>query len=159
MLIDGSGSDRVHGDDGSTLTLMPAVVLVFLILAAIAADFAHAHMARASLNDLAATIANDAATAGLDTTAYYRSNTYTLDPNKVDAITQRLINAQSTTTLTNITADPFTLEERNGTRQLTVRLHAQVDHIFGRGLPGGGQIPIAAESTVTLEDQRLPIPP
>jgi hypothetical protein len=53
-------------DRGSALLLVPAAVLVVIVLASIAVDSALVHLRQRQALDLAASAANDAATAGTD---------------------------------------------------------------------------------------------
>lgn len=60
----------LRAEDGNTLALFPAAVLVMFILASMAIDAAVTFSAQRQLSDIAAAAANDAASAALDTTYY-----------------------------------------------------------------------------------------
>ena len=133
--------------------LMPAAVLVMVILAAIGADLSHVHMARAGLADLAQTIANDVAAGALDTRALRNTGRYVLDPCMAMNIAEGHVNDQSTRTLQNIVIHPITVSD-DGEYRVTVSLNAEVEHIFGKGIPRAGDaMPLHATSTATLRDQ------
>lgn len=70
---------RVRGEEGNTLALFPAAVLVMFVLASIAIDAALTFSAQRQLQDIAAAAANDAATAFQDE-AYFDSGEIRLDP-------------------------------------------------------------------------------
>lgn len=69
----------VRGEDGNTLLLFPAALLVVLALAALALDAATIYLGQRRLADLAAAAANDAI-ASLDLDAYYRDAAVDIDP-------------------------------------------------------------------------------
>lgn len=62
--------ERLRADDGNTLLLMPAAVLVVIILAGIAVDLATVWLGYRRVADLAASIANDAV-AAVDFEVFY----------------------------------------------------------------------------------------
>lgn len=70
---------RLRAEDGNTLALFPAAVLVMFILASMAIDAAVTFSAQRQLSDIAAAAANDAASAALDTT-YYGEGRFGVDP-------------------------------------------------------------------------------
>ena len=70
----------------STLLFFPAALLVMVVLAAITVDFARLHLAQRQADDLAAAIANDAATLGLDEAALRAGRGYRLLPARVQAV-------------------------------------------------------------------------
>lgn len=72
-----------HQEDGSTLALLPAALLVVLGLGAVAVDAAALFLAQRQTLDLAATIALDAASA-LDEEAFYDHGELRLDPVRVE---------------------------------------------------------------------------
>ncbi len=71
------------GEHGSTLLLFPSLLLVVVALAAVTVDLAAAHLAQRQADDLAAAIAADGATVGLDESALRSGAGYRLDPTRV----------------------------------------------------------------------------
>ena len=65
---------------GSSLVLMPAAVLVFVILGAFAVDFAAIQLGQREMVADAQAAANDAAAAGYDSAAFYEGGEITFDP-------------------------------------------------------------------------------
>lgn len=76
---------RSRAEDGNTLLLMPAGVLVLMVLGAIAADFAIMFQADRELGDVASGLANDAA-ALLDEEAFYTRGEIVVDRDRVAAL-------------------------------------------------------------------------
>lgn len=70
---------HVRDEEGNTLVLFPAAVLVMFLLASIAIDAALTFSAQRQLQDIAAAAANDAASAFEDE-AYFGSGEIRLDP-------------------------------------------------------------------------------
>jgi len=128
----GRRSRRCVGDEGSSLLLMPVAVLIVLLLGAIAVDLSAVRLAHRDLIDVAASGANDAATAGLDPTAFRRTGTYAIDLGRAYAALDRSIEhrhlAQSVTHR-SITAGP-------GPDEITVELEMTVPAFFAKSLPG-----------------------
>lgn len=73
----GPGGPRQRG---SSLVLMPAAVLVFVVLGAFAVDFAAIHLGQREMVADAQAAANDAAAAGHDRAAFYEGGEITFDP-------------------------------------------------------------------------------
>lgn len=72
---------RPGGQDGNTLVLFPAALLVVLLLSSLALDAAVAYTAQRRLADLAAAAANDAV-AALDVEHYYRQGPIRLEADR-----------------------------------------------------------------------------
>jgi Flp pilus assembly protein TadG len=79
-------ADRWAREDGNTLVLFPAAILIMFVLAAIAVDAAVTLNARREVADIAATAANDAVTA-LAAEAFYGEGTIEFD---LDLAAQRV---------------------------------------------------------------------
>ncbi len=137
---------RCHGESGSTLALVPASTLIVLTLGAIAADLSHVFMAKRRLLDAAASVANDAAGAGIDPASVRAGGAPTLDPERVRQVALGSLVAQAVPGLDpagcDVTVDP-------ATDRVTVTLAADVDHIFGAALPGPRRIHLTAIATAT----------
>ncbi len=82
--MSGDRRARFSAQDGNTLVLFPAAMLILLALVALSLDAAVAHLAQRRLADLAASVANDATTA-MDLDAYYGRGDLTLDASRAAA--------------------------------------------------------------------------
>lgn len=71
--------DRWGAEDGNTLALFPAAVLVMFLLASLAIDAAITFNAQRTLADIAASVANDAASA-MSPDDYYTDQQLRIDP-------------------------------------------------------------------------------
>jgi hypothetical protein len=110
--------------------LLPAGVLVVLVLASIAVDMALVQMRQRQAFDLAASAANDAATAGVDLRSV-RAGTYVLDPAATEASVERSVAAsrmaQYLAEAPDVTVTPETVS-------VTITLTA--DYLFAGVVPG-----------------------
>ena len=140
---------RPH-DRGSALMLLPAGVLVVLVLASIAVDMALVQLRQRQAFDLAASAANDAATAGVDQ-GQVRSGRYVLDPEAAAASVERSLAASELAPdlagAPEVTVTPDTVE-------VTVTLAA--DYLFAGVIPGtpDGTV-VTATASATAE---APVP-
>jgi hypothetical protein len=134
------------------MMLMPAAVLVMIILASIGADLSHVHMARAALNDLAMTTADDVATRGLSTDALRgQPPRYAGDSVKEAAIANEHVSDFSTETLRGVNCDDIS-RSADG-RTVTVTCTATVEHIFAKGIPGASDpMPLIATGSAYLDE-------
>ena len=141
-------------DRGSSLLLYPAGVLVMIALAAIAADMSHVHMARASLNDVAATIANDVSSMTLDEATLRDTGEYRLrGGDDRDQIAQDRIDNTATSTLDQVECG-FSERLEGTTVTLIVTCTGRVHYIFGKAIPGtAGHMDLIAKSEATLLDE------
>ena len=71
---------RPTADRGTALLLLPAAIVLLTVLGALTVDGAAALLTRRQLAAIAATAANEAATAALDTHRFHLDGTYTVDP-------------------------------------------------------------------------------
>jgi hypothetical protein len=137
---------RGVGDGGSSLLLFPAAVFIVLVLGAIAVDLSAVHLAKREVLDLAASAANDAATAGLDQARFRTTGEYVIDPTLAAAAVERTVAANEPdgrTTIVNVVVGP-------GPDQVTVELSAPADPVFSRALPGGpGTTTVTGTATAT----------
>jgi hypothetical protein len=146
-----SGGRRLRSDDGSSLMLMPAAVLIVIVLGAMAADLSQVHNARRGLVGVADSVANDAVTYGLDTASLRRGTVtdYPFDDARVRQAVERSLAVHRSPTrryrLVGYTTD-------RATRTVTVTLAARVEWIFAKALPGvGDDAEIAATGTAVAE--------
>lgn len=131
-------------DAGSTLPLMPAAVLVFVILGALSVDVATVHLAQRRLVVVAQAAANDAAVAGLDEAALYLGDVLRLDESAARAAARRVVaDAGPGVWLVGVRVDGTVVE---------VELGAESEPIFGRAVPGADRraIPLRARARAEL---------
>jgi hypothetical protein len=121
---------RARGDRGSALMLMPACVLVVLVLASIAVDFALVHLRQRQAFDLAAGAANDAVTAGVDQ-GRLREGHYRLDRGQVEEVVRRSIAASQLAD--HLVRPP---EVRMEGDAVEVVLTVEADYVFSGVIPG-----------------------
>jgi hypothetical protein len=138
--------------------LVPAGFLILILFAGIAVDSAGAFLAQRQLTDALTAAANDAATAGLDNDAYYRSGSLTLDPGTTAAAVCASLSAQGD-------GDLHHLHIEMGVAGAVVTVHgtAEIDTAFGRLIPRFGTRRISAEVTADAQQTaappaRLPVP-
>jgi hypothetical protein len=146
-LLGSSHAPRPSSEEGSTLALMPAAVLVLLLLAAIAVDSAAAYLGQRRVADLAAGLANDAI-AGLSEEAFYAAGEVVVSPTRAGR-RQRDV-------LSLVAEDPALRDVRcdlevDG-RLATATCGARVEPIFGRAVRPGGT-PVTATATARAEQR------
>ncbi len=138
--------DRARDDRGSSLMLMPAAVLVFVVLGAFCVDFAAVHLGQRELVTAAQGAANDAAAAGFDPEAFYTGGAVTLDPARARAAAV----ASLADNLPEAELAGFTVDTGDAT--VEVELTLDVDTVFSKALPGGPDtIEVTARATSDLE--------
>ena len=140
-------SERVAAEDGNTLVLMPAAVLILLVLAAIAFDAAVVHLQQRRLADLAASLANDAVTA-LDLDAVYElEHGPAADPDRAQglAAARRAAFARDDT-LQDVACAPAVAGD-----EVTVTCRGRVVPVFGRALADGGVFEVQATETARAD--------
>jgi Flp pilus assembly protein TadG len=138
--------DRLRGDAGSSLMLMPAAVMVVLVLGAIAVDLSVVHLAHRDLLSVADSAANDAVTAGLDPDALRATGEYHLDIGRATQAVQRTLAVHQLTgraTIIAVTTGP-------APGQVTVELSMTVDYVFAKAIPGANDgTTVRAHATAT----------
>lgn len=126
--------------------LVPSATLVVLVLGAIAVDLSQLFLAKRELLDAAASMANDAAGAGLDPASLRDGGPPRLDPDRardtayISMLSQQIKGLDPTGI--DVTVDPVA-----GT--VTVELAAVVERTFGRIVPGTHPVRITATATAT----------
>lgn len=117
---------------GSVLMLLPAAVLIFLILGALAVDYGAVYSTKRELTDAAAAAASDAATRALDVELLYGTGELRLVPALAEEVARRSLAAKGLDRL-----DPQ-LEgvDVDGT-VVTVRVRGTARHLFAGAVPGG----------------------
>jgi hypothetical protein len=135
------------GEEGSTLALMPAAVLVLLLLATLAVDSAAAYLGQRRVADLAAGLANDTIS-GLSEDAFYAAGEVAVSPTRA-ARRQREV-------LALVAEDPAFRDVRCDLAVdgplATVTCEARVEPIFGRALRRDGTA-VTATATARAEQR------
>jgi Flp pilus assembly protein TadG len=127
---------------------MPAAVLVFIVLGAIAVDASLAFLGERQVSNLAASVANDAATQGIDVQRYYATGELVIDPIRVEEVAELALATSSLDHLVELTIDT----EVVGDDVVIVRVSAAVRSLFGRVLPEGLEVhEVAASAEATAE--------
>jgi hypothetical protein len=132
---------------GSVLLLLPAAVLVFLMLGAIAVDFTSAWSAERELANAAAAAANDAASRAIDLDLLYASGELRLLADEARVVAERSVAGAG---LQRLDAEVVEVEVSGLTVRVTV--HGRAHYLFGSAVPGGPEgADVEASATVTAE--------
>ncbi len=134
---------RTRGDRGSSLLLVPAGVLIVFVLGGLAVDLSVTHLAQRELLDAAASAANDAAGAGVDTATLRTSGVVRLDPDRARTAAARSLEAQG---LRGLLADQTLVEVDPATATVTVRVARRTDRVFAPALPGDDRTAVVRAS-------------
>ena len=118
---------------GSVLALMPAAVLVFVVLGALAVDSALAFLGERQVSNLAAAVANDAAVQAIDFDRYYQTGEIVLDPVLVEDVAVAALGASGLGHLEDLVIDTDVI----GNDTVHVEVRARIRSLFSRALPNG----------------------
>lgn len=118
---------------GSILALMPAAALVFVVLGSLAVDSAVAYLGEREVSNVASSVANDAATEGLDLERYYATGELVLLPERVQAVADAASAREADGHLLDLRIDVELLDAD----RVLVRVRARVRSLFARALPNG----------------------
>jgi hypothetical protein len=139
---------RARRDErGSVLMLVPVGFLILVLLGAIAVDSAVAYLGQRQLADALSAAANDAATAGIGNTGFYRTGSVTLDPAATAAAVCRSIEAQDDGGLHDLQ-----LSVGVTGAVVVVGGRAEVETVFGRLLPGFAEREVTAQASAAAEE-------
>jgi Flp pilus assembly protein TadG len=140
-------SRPLRDDRGSSLMLMPAAVLVFVVLGAFCVDFGAIHLGQRELVTAAQGAANDAAAAGFDEGAFYSGDgTVTLDP----ALARRAATASLADNAPDARIVGFSVDVATSTVEIELTL--AVETVFSKALPGAPDtVEVTARATSDLE--------
>lgn len=83
--------DRQRGERGQTLLLAPIGLIIVLLLGGATLEVGGMHLRQRQLDDLADSIANDAATVGFDIETFRQSGEVTIDPGAANSIVEGAI--------------------------------------------------------------------
>lgn len=132
---------------GSVLALMPAAVLVFIVLGSLAVDASLAFLGERQASNLAAAVANDAATQGIDVVRYYGTGELVIDPVRVRDVADAALARSGLDHLEDLTIETDVIGD-----SVVVRVRARVRSLFSRALPGGLEMrDVAASARATAE--------
>lgn len=83
-----STADRSHSlrDRGQTLLLAPIALLIIMMLGAVTLEVGAMHLRQRQLNDLADSLANDAATVGFDVDHFRSTGDIAIDPTAANSV-------------------------------------------------------------------------
>lgn len=113
------------------LVLMPAAVLIFFVLGALAVDAAVVFLAQRQLANAAVAAANDAA-AAVDVERFYGDGSLRLLPAQARRVAEESLGRVELAHLDGLRSDVTV-----GDGVVEVTLTATVDHIFSGAVPGG----------------------
>lgn len=137
---------HLRSERGSSLMLMPAAVLVFVVLGAFCVDFAAVHLGQRELVTAAQGAANDAAGVGFDEAGFYDGGAVTLDP----ARARRAAVASLAANAPDAEIVGFSVDVGGAT--VEVELTLAVETVFAKALPGAPDtIEVTARATSDLE--------
>jgi Flp pilus assembly protein TadG len=117
--------------------LVPAAVLVLVILGAIAVDLSISLLGQRELTNAAAAAANDAATAAIDKSAFYRGRsgrapgTVEVDGARAHEVVNQVLTMQSPRAV-KVTG----FEVHTSASQVCVTLEGRVEYLFAKAIPG-----------------------
>lgn len=137
-----------HGADhrrerGSSLVLMPAAALVFVILGAFAVDFGAIQLGQREMVADAQAAANDAAAAGYDNATFYNEGEIVFDPGAAQRAAALSLAANSDTYRLR------SVQVEDGA--IVVVVDGTVPTIFSKAVPGGpDRIDISARASSDL---------
>lgn len=135
---------------GSVLALMPAAVLVFIALGSLAVDSALTYLGERQVANIASSIANDAATLGIDVVHLYGTGEVVVDPVRVQQVADEALAREGFDHLYDLTAET----EVVGTDTVVVRVRARVRSLFARALPDGLEEREVSASATAAVDRR-----
>jgi hypothetical protein len=137
---------RLRSEQGSSLMLMPAAVLVFVVLGAFCVDFAAIHLGQRELVTAAQGAANDAAAAGFDEGAFYGGGAVTLDP----ALARRAAADSLAENAPEARIVGFSVDVAQSSVEIELTL--AVETVFSKALPGAPDtVEVTARATSDLE--------
>lgn len=137
----GGGADG--RETGSSLVLMPAAVLVFVILGAFAVDFAAIQLGQREMVADAQAAANDAAAAGYDAATFYEQGEIVFDPTAAQRAAELSLSANT---------DEYRLRSIQVDEEaIVVVVEGEVPTIFAKAIPGApDQVDLSARASSDL---------
>lgn len=126
------------------LALMPAAVLIFLGLGALAVDSALAFLGERSAANAAAAAANDAAGVAVDRDAFYADGSVRLDPVLAREVASASVAAAGLEHVEGVTVE---VSVAPGAPEVTVTVRGRVAYLFWPG-----EVEVAASAVATAEE-------
>lgn len=139
---------------GSVLALVPAGFLVLILLGALAVDSAVSYQRQHQLHDALTAAVNDAVSAGLNNSSFYRGGKVSLDETAVAAVVCRSMAAQDLPALHGLRLALAVTGD-----SVRLRGQAAVDPVFGRAVPGFGDRRVSSTADATLSGGTATNPP
>jgi Flp pilus assembly protein TadG len=136
---------------GSVLLLVPAGVLVVIVLASIAVDFAIAFLGEREVASLASAAANDAASAAVDEAHLRTTGEFRIDPDRAEDVVAATIAASSVDL--HLDAPVVDVIDIGGEPAVRVRLTGRIDYVFAPALPGAPDGADVSASAVAVADE------
>lgn len=133
---------------GSVLVLMPAAVLVFLVLGALAVDAAAVFLAQRQLANAASAAANDAAIQAVDIDRFYAGGSVRLLPGDAQRVAAATVDRLGLHHLSKVRA---VATVRGDVVEVTVS--AQAHQVFAPAVPGGANT-VAVTATAVAQGRR-----
>ncbi len=127
---------------------MPAAVLIFLVLGALAIDSAVVFLAQRQLANAAVAAANDAV-AAVDVDVYYGEGSFRLNSDRVQQVAEESVERLGLDHLDAVVA--VTTVEGD---VVEVTITAQVEHIFSGAVPGGRNTADVAATAIADAERR-----
>ncbi len=137
---------RRFDDRGQAVLLLPAGFLIVLILGSLVLEAAALHLRQRQLDDLADSLANDAAAVGFDVDAFRETGEIEIDPERAAR------NLEISIELSNLpNARTEDLRVINGPdARVEVDLSIEHDYLIGSALLGGAPDALTATGTAIL---------
>jgi hypothetical protein len=137
-------------DRGSVLMLMPAAVLVFLVLGALAVDYGSVFACHRDLANAAAAAANDAATQSLDIDHFYETGELRLIAERAWEIAEQSI---ATRSLDRLDARVVDVRIGGDGTSVIVTVRGRARFLFAKAVPGGSDgLDVTASSEAHAAD-------
>lgn len=141
---------RLTGDRGTVLMLMPVAVLIMFVLGAITVDITAVRVGQQDLLAAATDAANDAVTAGLDEAAVRAGDGYRIDPTRAWFVTLDALATKGI--LDDLDGVPDVAVDAGGT--VTVSLSRRIPHLFARAIPGAPDDQLVRATATATVQQR-----
>ncbi len=140
-------AQRKMHDRGQTLLLAPIALLIIMILGAVTLEVGAMHLRQRQLNDLADSLANDAATVGFDIDHFRNTGELAIDPGAANGV---LGGGIAISNLPTAAAAPVSVTP-GAEPAVTVALSFTHEFVLGRALFGA-----STELTATGEAALVP---
>jgi hypothetical protein len=135
---------------GSVLMLMPAAVLVFLVLGALAVDYGSVFSTHRDLANAAAAAANDAATQALDIEHFYETGELRLLAERAWRIAEDSLASRN---LERLDARVEDVRIGDGGTSVVVTVRGRARYLFAKAVPGGSDgLDVTASSEAHAAD-------